>query len=191
MIKNRQYKQYTPAQKAKYFAQKAKSYQRARVSGNGSYSLRPPGRNYVRGRGKYNIPKDFFNARQVGGGLGSAVGGLIGSMIAPGSGTAIGTSLGNQIGSALGSGFKAITGWGDYTVSDNSLLFPDRAVPSFGEDTIRVKKKEYICDIDGTSAFSNNFFAVNPGLNDTFPWLSSIANNYEQYRFNGLQPISK
>jgi len=66
------------------------------------------------------------------------------------------------------------------------IVSQSRSGSSFGDDTIRVRKREYITDINATSAFTNNFFAVNPGLSETFPWLSSIANNFEQYRWNGL-----
>jgi hypothetical protein len=55
-----------------------------------------------------------------------------------------------------------------------------------GADSVRVKHREYIQDISSTTAFSNRVFTVNPGLSATFPWLSSIAQNFEQYRFRGL-----
>ncbi len=52
---------------------------------------------------------------------------------------------------------------------------------------VRVVHKEYIGDILGSTAFSVNEFAVNPGMLTTFPWLSSLANNYESYQFESLR----
>ena len=36
------------------------------------------------------------------------------------------------------------------------------------------------------SAFSMQEFQLNPGLNETFPWLSEVAKNYKQYSFRQL-----
>lgn len=180
-----------------------------------AYQPRAYGRNYVRGQGAYRVsaarraparraapPRQniarrrpringsgaykYFNAPELGSGLGNIAGGVVGNMIAPGIGGGIGAKAGGFIGKALGQGFRALTGFGEYTVHENSLLYPDRMIPAFGADSIRVTRREWIADINSSTAFSNNFFAINPGLSDTFPWLSAIANNYEQYHFNGL-----
>lgn len=172
--------------KSRRLPSRAKSVRRSRnVSGYGRYYV-PVGRTLVRGQGRYSIPRDFFSAPKVGSALGGASGAAIGTMIAPGIGTKAGQALGSWLGDKAGKAFKSITGWGEYAVRENSLLFPDRVVPSFGEDSIRVRKREYIASIDSSVSFANNLFPINPGLSDTFPWLSSIANNFEQYRFNGL-----
>jgi len=176
-------RKYSDKEKAAYYKRKARSAERAVLSGKGKYHI---GRPYIRGRGGYKFPKNFFSAPKIGGILGGAGGAAIGNMIAPGVGGKLGASLGAELGSGAGSLFKSLTGWGDYNIKENSLLFPDHVVPSFGEDSIRVRKREYISDIDATTAFTNNSFPINPGLSDTFPWLSSIANNFDQYRFNGL-----
>jgi hypothetical protein len=43
--------------------------------------------------------------------------------------------------------------------------------------------KEFIQNVTGTTNFTVALFlALNPGLAGTFPWLSNIANNFEQYR---------
>jgi hypothetical protein len=52
-----------------------------------------------------------------------------------------------------------------------------------------VKHREYIADIAGQSAFTVLPFAVNPGQAATFPWLSTIAKNYDKYRFSALKFI--
>lgn len=139
-------------------------------------------RRRIAGNGKYRV----FDAPELGSNLGNALGSVVGGAIAPGIGSAFGGQVGGYLGKALGQGFRSLTGFGEYTIHENTVLYPDRVVPSFGDDSIRVRKREYIADINATQAFSNNFFAINPGLSDSFPWLSSIANNYEQYHFNGL-----
>jgi len=52
--------------------------------------------------------------------------------------------------------------------------------------SIRVRNREYIRDVNGSVAFSNILWAVNPGLFDTFPWLSTLASRFESYKFHSL-----
>lgn len=55
----------------------------------------------------------------------------------------------------------------------------------------RVTHREYIQDIlaanSAPSAFQATQFALNPGQVATFPWLSSVAKNFESYRFRKLK----
>jgi len=55
-----------------------------------------------------------------------------------------------------------------------------------GDGRMRVKHREYIGDVTGTSIFGISSYAINPGLSTTFAWLPSIARNYESYRFHKL-----
>lgn len=64
------------------------------------------------------------------------VGSMIGNAIAPG----IGGALGGELGTAGGKLFKSITGFGDYTVRDNSLIYPDRVVPSLVRTRLGLKE---------------------------------------------------
>lgn len=50
----------------------------------------------------------------------------------------------------------------------------------------RVQKSEFIATINGTTTFHANKYVINPGMTDTFPWLSKIARQWEQYRFHKL-----
>lgn len=160
-----------------------KPKQKLQLYGHGQYRV---GHTYMRGRGGYW--SDAYNSvRKSTKGwapaAGAFLGGAAGEIIAPG----IGAPIGGAIGAAAGKAYSRITGWGDYKITKNSLLGADGAiVPTFGEDSIRVRKRECIAHINATSDFNNNVFPINPGLSDTFPWLSAIAQNYEQYRFNGL-----
>jgi len=84
-----------------------------------------------------------------------------------------------------------VFGRGDYKVKYNSLqAMPMGApVPSFGDmkDATRVCHREYICDITANGTpFTLQSFSVNAGLATTFPWLSQLGVNYDQYRFRGL-----
>lgn len=51
---------------------------------------------------------------------------------------------------------------------------------------IIIRHREYIGDLNATTAFTNRNFALNPGLVGTFPWLAQVANAFEQYRWRGL-----
>lgn len=113
------------------------------------------------------------------------IGAGIGNSLVPGAGGVVG----GLIGKGLGAMFKRITGIGDYDITMNSLYSKARtsSVPSFpGMNCIRVSHKEYLGDIYGTTSYNNIPYALNPGLQSTFPWLSSIASNYEQYYINGM-----
>jgi len=50
---------------------------------------------------------------------------------------------------------------------------------------IMITHHEYIKDIYGgaQSVFDADVFYVNPGLEDTFPWLSQVGANFEEYEF--------
>lgn len=51
---------------------------------------------------------------------------------------------------------------------------------------IRIQRKEFISNISSTTAFNIQKFTLNPGTNQLFPWLSQVAVNYEQYKFNDV-----
>lgn len=53
-------------------------------------------------------------------------------------------------------------------------------------NTLVVKHREFLRDIIGTAAFASVSVPVNPGLTNSFPWLSKIARNFESYRFRKL-----
>jgi len=111
-------------------------------------------------------------------------------------GTAMGAPLVGM--AAAGMASRAMSGRGMYTgrgsYHQNSLVGPGVApeVPSFsttGDETgaVTVTRREYITDIYGpTSAFNVQSFNLNPGLESVFPWLSQIAQNYDEYEFKQL-----
>ncbi len=90
-----------------------------------------------------------------------------------------------------------IRGHGDYTVHSNSIAMSSFVsadtdiVPSFKGKTreTRVMHREYLGDVISSStsgAFSNTTYKINPGVVTSFPWLSVIAQNFDQWRPNGI-----
>jgi len=87
------------------------------------------------------------------------------------------------------------TGIGDYStgVIKNDLIDggSGQIAPSFAEGPrgVTISHREYITDIFGpeaTGIFQNQTFGLNPALVQTFPWLSQVAANYEEYEFKQL-----
>jgi hypothetical protein len=122
-------------------------------------------------------------ALRVGGGL---AGGAAGSFFGP-SGIAAGSSAGSGLGAAI----SRWLGAGDYTLSQNSIVKRSGEVPTMhqgGESTI-LRHREYITDIVTSSSvntFNQQRFSINPGLDNSFPWLCGIARQYQEYSFKGL-----
>jgi hypothetical protein len=96
------------------------------------------------------------------------------------------------VGKWLGSGIGQIFGSGDYQMVGGApsynVLTNDRQIPKFsaGERTNIVCHREFLGDINGTTQFTNRPFALNPWDANTFPWLSTVAKNYQQYRIHGM-----
>lgn len=49
-----------------------------------------------------------------------------------------------------------------------------------------VRHREYICDITGSNTFVVQAFNINPGDPATFPWLSKIARNFDEWIPKGI-----
>ena len=157
------------------------------------------------GRGRY-VGNTGFSGRGAlwGRNMGSALGGALGSRFG-----AFGTSIGSQLGGFAGdklsdmaeSGVKSLAnyvsgrggydlGGGNSGLNVNSLInngMSTRHIGSLGDETnaITISHTEYIGDITpSTDGFQTQYFlALNPGLPQTFPWLSNIAQFYEEYEF--------
>lgn len=97
-----------------------------------------------------------------------------------------------DIGRGLGASLSRWLGSGDYNLGRNSLVSQYAntgqvpAMHSSGQSVV-VRHKEYIADIDGSINFSvQASYALNPGLSTTFPWLSTIAGQYQEYTWKGI-----
>lgn len=119
---------------------------------------------------------------------GMAIGGALGSLTPLGP---LGAVLGSAAGGLLGSGIASLIGEGQYKIvgprSSYNVLSGNQ-IPKFSTSraTNIVCHREYLQDVYGTSSFTNQTFPINPGVAQTFPWLSNIAANYQEYRFHGV-----
>jgi len=74
-------------------------------------------------------------------------------------------------------------------LNSRAPMVTKRAAPSARrlQKSLVVTEEEYIADLTLTSAgFTNIQYQVNPGNSITFPWLSSIAANFNKYKFTKL-----
>jgi len=117
--------------------------------------------------------------RTLGGMGGGALGGFLGNSSA---GAAVGSSLGATISRWLGSG--------DYSVAQNSIVAKaSTGVPLMHKtgQSIVVRHKEFVCEVNSAVNFTvQRSFVLNPGLVQTFPWLSRLASNFQEYQIRGL-----
>jgi len=120
--------------------------------------------------------------RGLGGLGGTALGGLMGNPMAGG---AVGTSLGAVLSKWLGSG--------DYTVAQNSIvkqsLKGSSSIPAMHSESqsVVIRHKEFLTEVRGSMAFNvQHTFSINPGNGLTFPWLSAIAANFQEYKIRGM-----
>lgn len=133
--------------------------------------------------------------------LGGLLGGLTGNSTIKGIASSIGDKAGDFISDRLGLGgfasgaeaaHKAVGGWlpfglsgrGDYSMGGDS----SQIVPSFGggaSDNIRIRSREYLGPVLGSSPLRIDHLLVNPGDATTFPKLSKMAMFYQQYIMNG------
>lgn len=116
----------------------------------------------------------------------------VGATIGNGISSMFGIPYAKGIGKWLGSGIGQIFGSGDYQMvgaePSYNLLTNGNQIPKFSttRQTNIVSHREYLGDITGTAAFTNRTYPINPGSSITFPWLSTIAQNYQQYKIHGL-----
>lgn len=170
-----QRKKYSEAEKAAYWKKKAM----AAGSGSGKEIVVVKG---SRKKSKGSSKKAVAPYRGYGAYVGSALGGAIGTAVAPGVGTAIGIPLGG----ALGYAADKVFGWGDYKIEQNTFVHKGQPPVFYGPQYVRIRHREYIGDISSSINFTNTVYPINPSNATTFPWLSAVAEQFEQYRFSGL-----
>lgn len=100
-----------------------------------------------------------------------------------------------KIGKSMWGGIKKFFGRGAYDATMHNALIhgSDFTVPTFShggaseEGALCISHKEYITDVYGpTSSFNNQTYQINPALEQSFPWLSQIAQNFDEYEFKQL-----
>jgi len=105
------------------------------------------------------------------------------------------------LGATVGRAASSLLGFGDYELVANSLMPGIAApvggapVPFFsknGKRGIRITEREYLGDIfsgplsNGASQFNVQSYPINPAQPLTFPWLSPIAAEFEQWEPLGM-----
>lgn len=149
------------------------------LQGRGSYAnkIALPRRRVLRGRGDF-----FSDAWNWTKGAVKSVGSLV-----------------KDIG-GVAADVRKIKGKGDYSMpfaagpsarpmkSRSQKIDMGHPVPEFASKGhyTEVCHTEYIQDISSATSFTNTAFNINPGLPSTFPWLSQLAQNFEEYRFEQL-----
>ena len=172
-----------------------------------------PGRYRVRRRGRSRLNR-YRRKRYYGHGLYGGSGGFWDDLRAgavrawnSGTGTAIRNFAGNalrnstnpyaqaagQMSGAMGIGDFTTTG--TQTVVNNDIVDggSGMTIPEFtpgGEmGTVQISHREYVADVfgpDSAGVFQNITYGLNPALPETFPWLSQVAANYEEYTIKQL-----
>lgn len=111
-----------------------------------------------------------------------------------------GEALGRRLGSYAGRLLGRITGSGDYSVDlpSGGATIESATVPEFIKtDNLRetrIRHREYLGDISASSVaglFTNSSYRLNPGSLKTFPWLSTVAQQFEQWEPHGMAIIFK
>lgn len=159
------------------------------------------------GRGDYNVPPPIPPRPSAGpaaqldrierkldstlkpkpaGGLGSGLGRLAGNFLGQG-----------DLGASAGDAIQKWLGFGDYELISNSLIpgmdksVKSSSIPTFSKDGkrgIRLTEREFLGDVmSGPSgAFASTSYRINPADPATFPWLSNLASQFEEWEPLGL-----
>lgn len=91
-----------------------------------------------------------------------------------------GMSFGMNLGSGAMAPAAVSSAWG--------LTKPKFVIPAVG-GCIRIQHSEFYANLSGATTFTAQSVSLNPGLASTFPWLSSLANNFESYVFHSLRVV--
>lgn len=102
-------------------------------------------------------------------------------------------TLGGQVGAKIGGYIgdrvhNFVSGLGDYHSSaDLYGRLPTMVNNPSGGGTI-IRFQEYISDVitGASNTFNITSYILNAGQGNTFPWLSQIASNFEQFQFEGI-----
>lgn len=94
---------------------------------------------------------------------------------------------GNMLGGLIG--LPTIFGSGSYDIKQNNLWTAEGQVPFMhsANESFTMRHREFITNVSMAGAtFTPRTFDINPGLATTFPYLSNIATNFQEYEFKGL-----
>lgn len=169
-------KQWTDAQKIAFYKKKASNQGKARTYKSKQYYKYKAGENAATRTERQKRIDSHTTPGYI-----SAAGSMLGGLIHP---------VAGFLGGKLGHLVEQVTGFGDYKVQSNSIMKggmgPPQIVNSVNRGEVILRHREYIGDIVATTGFNVQSFLINPGLVNTFPWLSQIAGSYEQYKLRGM-----
>lgn len=172
-------KGYTDKEKAAYW--------KAKASGKSAGAQVYKKKRSAKKSGGYSKPTKSRPPGMLSAG-GEMLGGAAGAFL--GEGSPLAAKIGSFLGGKIGHLAEQITGFGDYKIESNSImrggLTPPQIVNSTKTGAVIIRHREYLGDITASIAFTSVNYYLNPGQKQTFPWLSSIAANFQQYRFRGL-----
>jgi hypothetical protein len=96
--------------------------------------------------------------------------------------------IGRNAGEWAGDAVSKIFGMGSYTLRRNSLWKSGRQVPVMhsANEKVTMRHREFVANVVSSDDFDINTIDLNPGLDGTFPYLSAIASNFQEYQFKGL-----
>lgn len=109
------------------------------------------------------------------------------------------SGIGEAAGRGVGHFLNQVTGIGDYEINTNSIINPMSAVSKDGEvpgvqfrngkHCVILKEREFLGDIISSSSsntFQQTSYRLNAGMFSTFPWLSTVADSFEQWEPLGI-----
>nr|AQU11713.1 capsid protein [Cruciviridae sp.] len=153
---------------------------------------RAPARRIKRRRAPYRSSRGGWMS-SIGRGIGHVAGSLAGGVARGigynyGIGKSVLPSSVTDIASSAYNYGSRILGMGDYKLARNSLMTSKGQVPFMhsSKDGVRVRHREFLQDVSSSVTFVNTVYDVNPGLSSCFPWLSALAQNFEEYRLEGM-----
>lgn len=82
-----------------------------------------------------------------------------------------------------------IMGYGQYHLKrrgTRSLREPGIPRVQNSSDGVIVRHKEFLSDVPSSIGFSSFIIPLNPGLPDSFPWFSRVAQNFEEWKPRGI-----
>jgi len=108
----------------------------------------------------------------------------------------VGGHIGESVGEMIGESLLELIGFGDYKIKKNSMLNsinlngndpPEVVNSTKGKATI-IRHREYIGELlsGEDSGFHIQSYAINPANEALFPWLSTVATNFQEWEPRGM-----
>lgn len=100
------------------------------------------------------------------------------------------STVGSALSAVASNVVAKISGHGSYSIRKNTLPMGEE-LATFKSvvhgDGVRIIHREFVQNIEGSAYYTNRFRThINPGLASAFPWLSTIAMQFEEWQPNGI-----